>query len=238
MQFENGKCGLKWENSAAVMGMFDILKCHILHLSFMNEFVSSHMYVRFSVWTYMGVADLPLCCELNLGNQVSSSYFRSRHRKHRQGAAPVQTQTQRHPSHWVYTVQTHWRQHHWKKKTVREKWERSKRWVMGVTSGGSTIVSPSVLPGWHRGADDMSLPRVCAVMIMQKVNLTEEPLIPAVQLVLDVVQVNVFRELFVDMGAALHISYRHIHKHTRVSIKPLFTWVLHLPLGITIYKQS
>lgn len=217
MQFKNGKCGLNLANSTAVMGRFDILKCHILHLSFINDCISSHMCMRFCVWTYPRVADLPLCCELNLGNQVSSSYFGGRHRKHRQGAAPDQIQTLRYPSHWLYTVQTHWRQHHWKKKTIGEKWERSKRRVMGVQVGGSSTVSPSVLPGWHRGADDMSPLWVCAVMTMQKVNLTDEPLIPAVQLVLDVVQVNVFRELFVVMGAALHIPFRHIIK-TRTSV--------------------
>lgn len=78
----------------------------------------------------LGVADLSLCCELNLGIQISSFYFRGRHRKHRQGSAPDQIQTLRHPGHRLYTVQTHWRQHHWKRKRKRKL--KSKRRVRRV----------------------------------------------------------------------------------------------------------
>lgn len=63
--------------------------------------------------------------------------------------------------------------------------------------GRSTTVSPSSLPGWHRGSDRTSWPWPCAVMVMQNTILTDVWLIFAVQVVWDVVQVNGIREQFV-----------------------------------------
>lgn len=82
------------------MGHFDILKSQTLHLEFMNYFPS------------LGVTDLPQRCELNLGFQISISDFRVRHGIVSQDAAPGYIQTLRSPSDWLYTVQSHWRQHH------------------------------------------------------------------------------------------------------------------------------
>lgn len=61
---------------------------------------------------YLGVADLPLCCELYLGLQVSGFDFRVRHRKDGQDAAPGYIQTLRSSTDWCYAVQIHWVQHH------------------------------------------------------------------------------------------------------------------------------